>query len=107
MRFILYKSNQLTYYTLTIQTPYTYDLSHVFAGIREQQGNAAARVVMFLPVLCITQFWFHLLFPCEEDAVSALLERTSAELEAVEQELAEDDDEEEEEQEQRGSEEDW
>ncbi|NXW00954.1 WWC2 protein, partial [Fregetta grallaria] len=40
------------------------------------------------------------------DAVSALLERTSAELEAVEQELAEDD-EEEEEQEQRGSEEDW
>ncbi|NXH67160.1 WWC2 protein, partial [Hydrobates tethys] len=41
------------------------------------------------------------------DAVSALLERTSAELEAVEQELAEDDDEEEEEQEQRGSEEDW
>ncbi|NWU96838.1 WWC2 protein, partial [Upupa epops] len=39
------------------------------------------------------------------DAVSALLERTSAELEAVEQELAEDDDEEE--QEQRGSEEDW
>ncbi|NXC66059.1 WWC2 protein, partial [Anhinga anhinga] len=42
------------------------------------------------------------------DAVSALLERTSAELEAVEQELAEDDEEEdEEEQEQRGSEEDW
>ncbi|NWW50093.1 WWC2 protein, partial [Pedionomus torquatus] len=41
------------------------------------------------------------------DAVSALLERTSAELEAVEQELAEDDNEEEEEQEQRGSEEDW
>ncbi|XP_064305719.1 protein WWC2 isoform X1 [Phalacrocorax carbo] len=40
------------------------------------------------------------------DAVSALLERTSAELEAVEQELAEDD-EDEEEQEQRGSEEDW
>ncbi|XP_067154039.1 protein WWC2 isoform X2 [Apteryx mantelli] len=39
------------------------------------------------------------------DAVSALLERTSAELEAVEQELAED--EEEEEQEQRASEEDW
>ncbi|NWX51493.1 WWC2 protein, partial [Steatornis caripensis] len=39
------------------------------------------------------------------DAVSALLDRTSAELEAVEQELAED--EEEEEQEQRGSEEDW
>ncbi|XP_071599347.1 protein WWC2 isoform X3 [Heliangelus exortis] len=39
------------------------------------------------------------------DAVSALLERTSAELEAVEQELAED--EEEEEQEERGSEEDW
>ncbi|NXS93333.1 WWC2 protein, partial [Jacana jacana] len=39
------------------------------------------------------------------DAVSALLERTSAELEAVEQELAEDDEEEEEEQ--RGSEEDW
>ncbi|NXO53497.1 WWC2 protein, partial [Aramus guarauna] len=39
------------------------------------------------------------------DAVSALLERTSAELEAVEQEL--DEDEEEEEQEQRGSEEDW
>ncbi|XP_010130633.1 PREDICTED: protein WWC2 [Buceros rhinoceros silvestris] len=39
------------------------------------------------------------------DAVSALLERTSAELEAVEQELAEE--EEEEEQEQRGSEEDW
>ncbi|XP_071663750.1 protein WWC2 isoform X2 [Patagioenas fasciata] len=39
------------------------------------------------------------------DAVSALLERTSAELEAVEQELAEDD--EEEEQDQRGSEEDW
>ncbi|NXV73566.1 WWC2 protein, partial [Atlantisia rogersi] len=39
------------------------------------------------------------------DAVSALLERTSAELEAVEQELNED--EEEEEQEQRGSEEDW
>ncbi|NWH22301.1 WWC2 protein, partial [Grus americana] len=38
------------------------------------------------------------------DAVSALLERTSAELEAVEQELDED---EEEEQEQRGSEEDW
>ncbi|NXP16691.1 WWC2 protein, partial [Scytalopus superciliaris] len=38
------------------------------------------------------------------DAVSALLERTSAELEAVEQELAED---EEEEQEQRGSDEDW
>ncbi|NXY18141.1 WWC2 protein, partial [Atrichornis clamosus] len=38
------------------------------------------------------------------DAVSALLERTSAELEAVEQELAED---EEEEQEQRASEEDW
>ncbi|KAJ7423478.1 Protein WWC2 [Willisornis vidua] len=38
------------------------------------------------------------------DAVSALLERTSAELEAVEQELAAD---EEEEQEQRGSEEDW
>lgn len=38
--------------------------------------------------------------------MSALLERTSAELEAVEQELAEDDDEEEE-QEQRGSEEDW
>lgn len=57
-------------------------------------------------MLCITQFWFHLLFPCEQDAVSALLERTSAELEAVEQELAEDD-EEEEEQEQRGSEEDW
>lgn len=55
-------------------------------------------------MLCITQFWFHLLFPCEQDAVSALLERTSAELEAVEQELAED---EEEEQEQRGSEEDW
>jgi len=46
-----------------------------------------------------------ILFPCEQDAVSALLERTSAELEAVEQELAEDD--EEEEQEQRGSEEDW
>ncbi|NXP74049.1 WWC2 protein, partial [Ramphastos sulfuratus] len=42
------------------------------------------------------------------DTVSALLERTSAELEAVEQELAEDDDEdEEEEQEQRGSEKDW
>ncbi|XP_067154041.1 protein WWC2 isoform X4 [Apteryx mantelli] len=40
-----------------------------------------------------------------QDAVSALLERTSAELEAVEQELAED--EEEEEQEQRASEEDW
>ncbi|XP_068537401.1 protein WWC2 isoform X2 [Anas acuta] len=40
------------------------------------------------------------------DAVSALLERTSAELEAVEQELAEDE-EEEDEQEQRGSEEDW
>ncbi|KFQ22318.1 Protein WWC2, partial [Merops nubicus] len=40
------------------------------------------------------------------DAVSALLERTSAELEAVEQELAEDE-EEEKEQEQRGSEEDW
>ncbi|KAK2517774.1 Wwc2 [Columba guinea] len=39
------------------------------------------------------------------DAVSALLERTSAELEAVEQELAED--EEEEEQDRRGSEEDW
>lgn len=40
--------------------------------------------------------------------MSALLERTSAELEAVEQELAEDDDEdEEEEQGQRGSEEDW
>ncbi|KFQ65621.1 Protein WWC2, partial [Pelecanus crispus] len=39
------------------------------------------------------------------DAVSALLERTSAELEAVEQELAEDD--EEEEQGQRCSEEDW
>ncbi|NXG26823.1 WWC2 protein, partial [Dromaius novaehollandiae] len=39
------------------------------------------------------------------DAVSALLERTSAELEAVEQELAED--EEEEQQEQMGSEEDW
>ncbi|XP_071412388.1 protein WWC2 isoform X3 [Pithys albifrons albifrons] len=39
------------------------------------------------------------------DAVSVLLERTSAELEAVEQELAAD--EEEEEQEQRGSEEDW
>ncbi|XP_027532453.1 protein WWC2 [Neopelma chrysocephalum] len=38
------------------------------------------------------------------DAVSALLERTSAELEAVEQELTED---EEEEQEQRGSEKDW
>ncbi|NXR49459.1 WWC2 protein, partial [Hippolais icterina] len=37
------------------------------------------------------------------DAVSALLERTSAELEAVEQELAED----EKEQEQRASEEDW
>lgn len=36
--------------------------------------------------------------------MSALLERTSAELEAVEQELAE---EEEEEQEQRGPEEDW
>ncbi|KAM6400816.1 protein WWC2 [Pluvialis apricaria] len=41
------------------------------------------------------------------DAVSALLERTSAELEAVEQELAEDEEEEEDEQEQRGSEEDW
>ncbi|NXV85534.1 WWC2 protein, partial [Calonectris borealis] len=41
------------------------------------------------------------------DAVSALLERTSAELEAVEQELAEDEEEEEAEQEQRGSEEDW
>ncbi|NXL58288.1 WWC2 protein, partial [Chordeiles acutipennis] len=40
------------------------------------------------------------------DAVSALLERTSAELEAVEQELAEEE-EEEEEREQRGSEEDW
>ncbi|NXC48090.1 WWC2 protein, partial [Penelope pileata] len=40
------------------------------------------------------------------DAVSALLERTSAELEAVEQELAEDE-EEDDEQEQRGSEEDW
>ncbi|XP_054022322.1 protein WWC2 isoform X2 [Dryobates pubescens] len=40
------------------------------------------------------------------DTLSALLERTSAELEAVEQELAEDE-EEEEEQEQRGSEEDW
>ncbi|XP_065592607.1 protein WWC2 isoform X1 [Cyrtonyx montezumae] len=40
------------------------------------------------------------------DAVSALLERTSAELEAVEQELAEDE-EEEDEQEQRGAEEDW
>ncbi|NWU64270.1 WWC2 protein, partial [Pterocles burchelli] len=39
------------------------------------------------------------------DAVSALLEKTSAELEAVEQELAEGD--EEEEHEQRGSEEDW
>ncbi|NWW97983.1 WWC2 protein, partial [Caloenas nicobarica] len=39
------------------------------------------------------------------DAVSALLERTSAELQAVEQELAEDD--EEEEQDQKGSEEDW
>ncbi|XP_067993120.1 protein WWC2 [Melanerpes formicivorus] len=39
------------------------------------------------------------------DTLSALLERTSAELEAVEQELAED--EEEEEQEQRGSEDDW
>ncbi|NXB40714.1 WWC2 protein, partial [Eulacestoma nigropectus] len=38
------------------------------------------------------------------DAVSALLERTSAELEAIEQELAED---EEKEQEQRASEEDW
>uniref|UniRef100_A0A8C3UYP6 WW and C2 domain containing 2 n=1 Tax=Catharus ustulatus TaxID=91951 RepID=A0A8C3UYP6_CATUS len=38
------------------------------------------------------------------DAVSALLERTSAELEAVEQELAED---EEKEQEQRASEDDW
>ncbi|XP_039556084.1 protein WWC2 isoform X1 [Passer montanus] len=38
------------------------------------------------------------------DAVSALLERTSAELEAVEQELAED---EEKEQEQRATEEDW
>ncbi|NWQ63561.1 WWC2 protein, partial [Neopipo cinnamomea] len=38
------------------------------------------------------------------DAVSALLERTSAELEAVEQELAEDEEEEEEE---RGPEEDW
>ncbi|NXD76026.1 WWC2 protein, partial [Halcyon senegalensis] len=40
------------------------------------------------------------------DAVSALLERTSAELAAVEQELAEDEEEEEQE-EQRGSEEDW
>ncbi|NXS63599.1 WWC2 protein, partial [Brachypteracias leptosomus] len=40
------------------------------------------------------------------DVVSALLERTSAELEAVEQELAEDE-EEQEEQEQRDSEEDW
>ncbi|NXX50360.1 WWC2 protein, partial [Tricholaema leucomelas] len=40
------------------------------------------------------------------ETVSALLERTSAELEAVEQEPAEDEDEEEE-QEQRGSEEDW
>ncbi|NXX14490.1 WWC2 protein, partial [Podargus strigoides] len=40
------------------------------------------------------------------DAVTALLERTSAELEAVEQDLAEDD-EEEEEQEQRGSDDDW
>ncbi|KFV06508.1 Protein WWC2, partial [Pterocles gutturalis] len=39
------------------------------------------------------------------DAVSALLEKTSAELEAVEQELADGD--EEEEHEQRGSEEDW
>ncbi|OXB57307.1 hypothetical protein ASZ78_008872 [Callipepla squamata] len=51
-------------------------------------------------------FWFCLLFPCKQDAVSALLERTSAELEAVEQELAEDE-EEEDEQEERGAEEDW
>lgn len=58
----------------------------------------------FFYLLCIIQFWFHLLFPCEQDAVSALLERTSAELEAAEQELAED---EEEEQDQRASEEDW
>jgi len=57
-------------------------------------------------VLCIIQFCFCLLLPCKQDAVSALLERTSAELEAVEQELAEDE-EEEDEQEQRGSEEDW
>ncbi|XP_067407784.1 protein WWC2 isoform X1 [Emydura macquarii macquarii] len=41
------------------------------------------------------------------DAVSALLERTSAELEAVEQELVEEEEEEEQEQEQRGAEEDW
>ncbi|XP_074849070.1 protein WWC2 [Carettochelys insculpta] len=43
------------------------------------------------------------------DAVSALLERTSAELEAVEQELAEEEEEEEEEegQEHRGTDEDW
>lgn len=57
----------------------------------------------FSYLLCIIQLWFHL-FPCEQDAVSALLERTSAELEAVEQELGED---EEKEQEQRASEEDW
>lgn len=95
-------------YSLTIQTSYTCDLSHVSAGSREQWVDAAlARVVVFSPVLCITQFWFHLLFACEQDAVSALLERTSAELEAVEQELAEDEEEDEEEQEQRGSEEDW
>nr|XP_042698001.1 protein WWC2 isoform X3 [Chrysemys picta bellii] len=41
------------------------------------------------------------------DAVSALLERTSAELEAVEQELAEEEEEEEEGQENRGADEDW
>lgn len=57
----------------------------------------------FSYLLCIIQLWF-IFFPCEQDAVSALLERTSAELEAVEQELAED---EEKEQEQRASEEDW
>lgn len=37
LRFTLYRNNWLMCYTLTIQTPYTSDLSHVFAGIREIQ----------------------------------------------------------------------
>lgn len=93
---------------MTIQIPCICDLSCIFAGTREHQGNTAlvGVVILIFAYVVYHSVLFFPLVPCKQDAVSALLERTSAELEAVEQELAEDE-EEEDEQEQRGSEEDW
>lgn len=89
--------------TVTIQNPCIWSKSY-YPGASKNSALVSCDF-LFAYVIYHSVLFFPLI-PCKQDAVSALLERTSAELEAVEQELAEDE-EEEDEQEQRGSEEDW